>query len=745
MNYFSIKKDQFSFEIIFLNLTILFYLFRTSIPFFKYPFLFLYACVMIYSFTKFHNISIKLSLKFAKNYILLLIISAILIIAFLFSNKLYLTIFKDVINLIILFSFFYFMTIYLVSKEKLKYFFHNLFIQIVIFSILISLNGIFDILNIFSDIDISVFTGFSSNQVTIPKIDNNIGILPPIFGIVVVLYYIFITDSLKYYIINNIILIIFSISIFFSSSRRGLIFFVVIFFFLLSIQILRFLKNESFLKKLAIKSRFFIYNIIVLLFFICYIIFFTSNSFKNRTLEFIGSKNLLDTRVSITNIICRYTTIFNETSEFTEVYNLLWSPEFDPNDPESSWGTRNHKNIYPLIGENVEIVPKTAGGYYLDSTCNASQETTYCDAYSLITELDVKKGDRYIASVYCFVSKDFDGDSVMLVVPFVSIKNQVVYGNTRTYYDLESKNIWKKLEIDFSCNPGKVPIYINFLKKGVRDFSKLKGYVIFAYPSYQKIESNICVFKYYDKNNKYLNESKNIFDLEYFLLNRSNSNIIKSNHFFYKVIHSNKRRESVLNDFVNVKKNESSFALIPFNIEAFLPKFNQDYIRNLSSSLIKEDTVYLPYNAHIEIDTISNQLSESRIVRWNFAIQIFVKEYNWKQKIVGNGFDFLNWYGNYFLKDKTKCDWPHNPFLSILLYSGIIGLLLYLFLIYKVFYYYIRNVKEYPIPFFLFLISLFFSFFSGGSPFDPPIMGFFMMLPFFIHYVHQKESIKEKV
>ena len=42
--------------------------------------------------------------------------------------------------------------------------------------------------------------------------------------------------------------------------------------------------------------------------------------------------------------------------------------------------------------------------------------------------------------------------------------------------------------------------------------------------------------------------------------------------------------------------------------------------------------------------------------------------------------------------------------------------------------------------FIFFLITYFFTFFSGGNPFDPPIMGFFMMLPFFIHYIHEKDK-----
>jgi hypothetical protein len=164
---------------------------------------------------------------------------------------------------------------------------------------------------------------------------------------------------------------------------------------------------------------------------------------------------------------------------------------------------------------------------------------------------------------------------------------------------------------------------------------------------------------------------------------------------------------------------------------------DQDPIRKWASKLISEDTTYYAYKQNLIVDTISNEFFGGRLLRWEFAYEIFMKEYNWKQKIFGGGFNFLNWYGNYFFKDKTKSDWPHNPFLSILLYSGIIGLVLYILLLYKVTTYYLNYLKEYYLFFIFFLITLFFSFFSGGSPFDPPIMGFFIILPFFIHHVHK--------
>jgi O-antigen ligase len=167
---------------------------------------------------------------------------------------------------------------------------------------------------------------------------------------------------------------------------------------------------------------------------------------------------------------------------------------------------------------------------------------------------------------------------------------------------------------------------------------------------------------------------------------------------------------------------------------------DNDLFRNWIKNMFNEDTSYYKTRANLKVDNLYKYFTDDRISRWQFALQIFSKEFSIKQKIFGGGFSFLNWYGFYYLKDKTQSDWPHNPFLSILLYSGIIGLLIYCFFLYKVFYYYLKYRKEYLILFIFFSITFFFSFFSGDSPFDPPILGFFVILPFFIHSIHKKED-----
>ena len=56
---------------------------------------------------------------------------------------------------------------------------------------------------------------------------------------------------------------------------------------------------------------------------------------------------------------------------------------------------------------------------------------------------------------------------------------------------------------------------------------------------------------------------------------------------------------------------------------------------------ILEDTTYHPYKTRIELDTISNQLSESRLLRWQFAWQVYSKEYNWKKPEEGTFLYYL--------------------------------------------------------------------------------------------------------
>jgi hypothetical protein len=422
--------------------------------------------------------------------------------------------------------------------------------------------------------------------------------------------------------------------------------------------------------------------------------------------------------------------------QFNKINKPILISKNDPRDPDTGWGTRTHKTIYPLFGKNVEIVPHYTKGYLMDSTCNSSYyiQSNICESYTKTATINVENNQKYYASVFCFVSEDFDGNDISLLIYGSGIKTKLVGINGSSSYDLLKKGYWQKLELSFDCKDGEVNICLSFIKKNVKDFSSLKGYVIFAFPYYYEINNQDSILTYSSWLDIKINA--NLFPFQ-------KDSIFIDNFQVSKETRNDTYQFSSKMHFYNFSNyTNSSFCSFPLFLKKIvsLTTLDRDPIKNWIAKFINEDTTYYPYKTHIEIDTVSNQLSKSRFVRWQFAWQIFAKEYNWSRKIFGGGFNHLNWFGYYFLKDKTKSDWPHNPFLSVLLYSGIIGLILYIFFLYKVFYYYIKYIKEYPLLFIFFIITFFFSFFSGGSPFDPPIMGFFVMLPFFIHYVHKKNE-----
>jgi len=311
--------------------------------------------------------------------------------------------------------------------------------------------------------------------------------------------------------------------------------------------------------------------------------------------------------------------------------------------------------------------------------------------------------------------------------------NKPVFIDQLNIHEIKHKGYWKKIELSVNCSEGYTPVFLFFAKKYVYDFSSLTGYVMFSYPKITIIKKNG-----YDTINYKLGLNDLNIQKCYENVERTETPDVLPIFNFQNIIYSeNTYDNKVINSYQSLeakKYSELSF----FSSSNFISTVKVDIVKDWINKFNNEDTTYFPYRAAITVDTISRFLDD-RLVRWKFAMQLFIKEYTVSQKILGGGFNHLNWYGYLFLKDKTQSDYPHNPFLSILLYSGIFGLILYLLLLFKVFYYYIKYIKTYYLFFIFFLITFFFTFFSGGSPFDPPIMGFFILLPFLIHSIHKSD------
>lgn len=741
-----IVEDRSYIEIFLINLIFLFYLFRTSIPAFKFPFVFIYAVYLIYFIFNYKRSIFSNEYFFKGNYLLVLLSAVILLISFLTSSKIYLTIFKDVTNTGILISIFLMATIIVSGKKKLEFYIGNLVYLTVLFALIISIKQLADLFYIFPSNNISTITDneiLSSADTSF--IDYNFALIPSILGIIGSLYFLQFSHSRLRIFFFNLLLFIFSFNILLSGSRRGIILLGAFFITFLLAKLNLLFRNDGFLKRLSSKSGIFLGIIVFLVIVVNLFLFHSTSQFKNQALVSIGSKNTVLARYDLSKKIFRYISVIDKKTTFSE---LLWTVSFDPNDPDSGWGYRIHKTVFPLTGTNAEIVPKFAKGYLLDNTCvpNFYSQSGIFESYTLFLALNTSKGERYRASIYCYVSDNFDGNTVSFGNTYSSVDNGIVKGNPYAYYDLKSKGQWKKLEVEFDCNDGVVPIVLSFTKTGVKDFSQMTGSVIFAYPQCFKvnIDDNRLIPVIKDISESWNNHKTGIngLNIQLTLPHKASPDFNGHNFEVSKEADGSQFSSQLSSGYKRIKYSSAGIISMPFpgSIFSAIYQDEPDPIRKLASKLISEDTTYYPYKAKIIIKPISNSFIGDRILRWEFAGLIFNKEYNWKQKLFGGGFNFLNWYGYYFLNDKTKSDWPHNPFLAVLLYSGICGLLIYCVLIFMVFYYYLKYVKQYPILFIFFLIVFFFSFFSGSSPFDPPIMGFFVILPFFIHSIHKKEK-----
>ena len=140
-------------------------------------------------------------------------------------------------------------------------------------------------------------------------------------------------------------------------------------------------------------------------------------------------------------------------------------------------------------------------------------------------------------------------------------------------------------------------------------------------------------------------------------------------------------------------------------------------------------------------DTI-NYFTASRTDRWRYALELWQTRYDTKQKIFGQGFKYLGWYGEKFFNNPQRCDFPHNPIISSFLYSGIIGGVVYIIFLIMSLWLYWKKRKTMGIFFIMYLCCMFFSMFSGSSHFSFPLFAFLSFLPF-VEYKNDNNSCKD--
>ena len=165
------------------------------------------------------------------------------------------------------------------------------------------------------------------------------------------------------------------------------------------------------------------------------------------------------------------------------------------------------------------------------------------------------------------------------------------------------------------------------------------------------------------------------------------------------------------------------------------PEYFNPLSQNYIESPVKMDQEFIMSDKFINLD------------KWQFAIEIY-KQQSFVHKLFGNGFSYLELFGQQFEEEQSTYGYPHNPILSALLYSGLIGaLFVFVFLLIS-FYYAVIYFKRYPLFSMMLFVSLLFVLFSGNSIFSVPIFLFLFSLSFIIRHqeineLHIHENINK--
>lgn len=112
--------------------------------------------------------------------------------------------------------------------------------------------------------------------------------------------------------------------------------------------------------------------------------------------------------------------------------------------------------------------------------------------------------------------------------------------------------------------------------------------------------------------------------------------------------------------------------------------------------------------------------------KWQLAIEIYSNS-TFLEKIFGSGFNYLSFYG-------TQYSYPHNPILSALLYSGIIGAFFTFIFMFISLFNAFKHIAKYPGFGIMIFSSAFFILFSGNSFFSISAFLFFFSLSFLIEH-----------
>jgi len=473
--------------LLFLSTTILLYVLRMVGPYVNYifiPFLFLnFLFTSCYVLKNSKSIIYSQIIKFNPY---LIVISALFVWGFIISTTFIFPVFKELLNVVIILFLSSSIFLFINNKKSFDRFNKIICKQFIIFSSFVSVLGLIKFYFQLKNIEFT-FLNFSKRiEGTSLTTDYNFYILFCFIGIISTLFWLKNFDK-KMHLSNkaifSVILLILSLNILLSYSRRGFILLLVMIPLIVSYSIYGYYKRQEYF---SVLSSYLVSFLFLVLLFIGFL-FVLPVQMKKDTLNFLGV-SVRSYKYFTSTLLYRYSTIFYKP-EYSYFQNIVWKEKLNPLDPDSGWGSLASTPVFPLIGENREIVPENSIGYKMNRTGEASTWNNNAYSYTDISRLfigdpSLEKTEFYFASVYCFVSKDFDGNWAR-----ISTEGEVS-GKTLHEYDLNKKGFWQKLNICFRNNGNISPVYLYWAKFGGIDFANLKGYVVFAYPEYKIVNAD---------------------------------------------------------------------------------------------------------------------------------------------------------------------------------------------------------------------------------------------------------------
>jgi hypothetical protein len=162
-----------------------------------------------------------------------------------------------------------------------------------------------------------------------------------------------------------------------------------------------------------------------------------------------------------------------------------------------------------------------------------------------------------------------------------------------------------------------------------------------------------------------------------------------------------------------------------------------------SDEMIMEINAFEEAKLIEELGTDDQKLLAERVERWKYAFEIW-RGFPWYHKLLGDGFDYLDTFGQKFFPGEDKDDYPHNPIISAYLYSGIIGGCFYLYFLILSVYYYWKYRKHHLPLLIIYAIYFIFILISGDNHFSVPVFAMLSLVPFISRFNIREKAIKKQ-